>query len=83
MSETLVRAAEPHEPLDAEKVAYWYFRLNGFLQIENFVVHPRGRGGQRTDATCLPSGSRTVPNFCSTTLSRCPTMLLRFRSPVR
>ena len=36
-----------------EKVAYWYFRLNGFLQIENFVVHPPDRGGQRTDADIL------------------------------
>jgi hypothetical protein len=34
------------------KVAYWYFRLNGFLTMENFVVHPefRAGGGQRTDA---------------------------------
>lgn len=39
--------------LSPEKVAYWYFRLNGFLQIENFVVHPRGRGAQRTDADLL------------------------------
>lgn len=39
--------------LDPEKVAYWYFRLNGFLQIENFVVHPARRGGQRTDADLL------------------------------
>lgn len=39
--------------LSPEKVAYWYFRLNGFLQIENFVVHPGGRGGQRTDADLL------------------------------
>lgn len=39
--------------LDPEKVAYWYFRLNGFLQIENFVVHPVRRGGQRTDADLL------------------------------
>ncbi len=36
-----------------EKVAYWYFRLNGFLQIENFIVHPERRGGQRTDADLL------------------------------
>jgi hypothetical protein len=39
--------------LTPEKVAYWYFRLNGFLQIENFVVHPERRGGQRTDADLL------------------------------
>ncbi|MBF0268792.1 MAG: hypothetical protein HQL44_09375 [Alphaproteobacteria bacterium] len=41
------------ERLDPEKVAYWYFRLNGFLQIENFVVHPERRGSQRTDADLL------------------------------
>lgn len=39
--------------LSAEKVAYWYFRLNGFLQIENFVVHPKLYGGQRTDADLI------------------------------
>ena len=39
--------------LDPEKVAYWYFRLNGYLQIENFVIHPGRRGGQRTDADLL------------------------------
>lgn len=39
--------------LNPEKVAYWYFRLNGFFQIENFVVHPERRGGQRTDADLL------------------------------
>ncbi len=39
--------------LDPEKVAYWYFRLTGFLQIENFVIHPERRGGQRTDADLL------------------------------
>jgi hypothetical protein len=39
--------------LDPEKVAYWYFRLNGFFQIENFVVHPTSQGSQRTDADLL------------------------------
>lgn len=47
----------PHRPvpdrLNPEKVAYWYFRLNGFFQIENFVVHPERRGSQRTDADLL------------------------------
>jgi hypothetical protein len=37
------------DTLNCEKVAYWYFRLNGFLQIENFVIHNQ-RGSQRTDA---------------------------------
>ena len=39
--------------LSTEKAAYWYLRLNGFLQIENFVIHPGRRGGQRTDADLL------------------------------
>lgn len=39
--------------LKPEKVAYWYFRLNGFFQIENFVVHPPGKGSQRTDADLI------------------------------
>lgn len=39
--------------LSCEKVAYWYLRLNGFLQLENFYIHPRGRGGARTDADLL------------------------------
>ena len=51
MSQVPQRAAP--DRLDPEKVAYWYFRLNGFLQIENFVVHPERRGGQRTDADLL------------------------------
>lgn len=40
--------------LSTERVAYWYFRLNGFFQMENFIVHPeRRRGGQRTDADLI------------------------------
>jgi hypothetical protein len=35
----------------AAKIAYWYFRLNGFLSVENFVLHPEGRRqSQKTDA---------------------------------
>jgi hypothetical protein len=26
-----------------ERVAYWYMRLNGFLMVENFVLHREGR----------------------------------------
>ena len=47
----------PNQPrpfrMDPEKVAYWYLRLNGFLQIEDFYVHPGGRGSARTDADLL------------------------------
>lgn len=46
----------PHytpKPPSAEQIAYWYFRLNGFLLIENFYIHPLNRGGARTDADLL------------------------------
>ncbi len=46
--------------LDPEKVAYWYFCLNGFLQIENFVVHPERRGGQRVAG----NGAARMGNAC-------------------
>ena len=39
--------------LTPERVAYWYLRLNGFFQIENFVIHPERSGSQRTDADIL------------------------------
>ena len=39
--------------LDPEKVAYWYLRLNGFLQLENFYIHPASSGAARTDADLL------------------------------
>lgn len=35
--------------IDPEKLAYWYLRLNGFLTIENFVVHPDSGSQQRTE----------------------------------
>ena len=33
----------------AERLAYWYFRLNGFLTIENFILHDEARQQQRTE----------------------------------
>ena len=36
-----------------ERLAYWYFRLNGFLTTENFIVHPDEGRNQRTDADLL------------------------------
>jgi hypothetical protein len=39
------------EYVPATKIAYWYFRLNGFLGVENFVLHPEERKqSQKTDA---------------------------------
>ena len=36
--------------ITSEQLAYWYLRLNGFLTIQNFIVHPDRGSGQRTDA---------------------------------
>lgn len=35
------------------RLAYWYFRLNGFLILENFIVHDDTSANQRTDADIL------------------------------
>jgi len=39
--------------MNAEDVAYWFFRLNGCLTIRNFLVHPDIPGPQRTDADLI------------------------------
>lgn len=39
--------------IDAESLAYWFFRLNGFLTTVNFVVHPEQGSEQRTDVDIL------------------------------
>ena len=41
------------EKVEAEKLAYWYFRLNGFLTIPNFVVHDEWEEQQRTEVDIL------------------------------
>lgn len=42
-----------NEKINSEKLAYWYFRLNGFLTITNVIVHPDYGRGQRTDVDIL------------------------------
>lgn len=37
------------EQIKSENLAYWYLRLNGFLTIPNFIVHPEKGNLQRTD----------------------------------
>ena len=43
--------------LSSEKIVYWFFRLNGCLTIENFIIHPdfvdQQDVVQRTDADIL------------------------------
>jgi hypothetical protein len=33
-----------------ERLAYWYFRLNGFMTTENFLIHPETREHYGTEA---------------------------------
>ncbi len=40
-------------PSTPERLAYWYFRLNGFMTIENFVVHPERGSNVCTDVDIL------------------------------
>jgi len=39
--------------MNPERIAYWFFRLNGCATITNFVIHPDRRGSQRTDVDVL------------------------------
>lgn len=39
--------------INPEGLGYWFFRLNGFLSIVNFVVHAYRRGESGTDADIL------------------------------
>jgi len=39
--------------IQAEAPSYWYFRLNGFLTIPDFVVHPENRRDFGTDIDIL------------------------------
>ncbi|AAM23929.1 hypothetical protein M2349_001704 [Caldanaerobacter subterraneus subsp. tengcongensis MB4] len=36
----------------AEELTYWYFRLNGFFLLQNYVLHNIGQGEQRGTADC-------------------------------
>jgi hypothetical protein len=36
-----------------EQLALWYLRLNGYLTVPNFILHPGTPGSERTDADVL------------------------------
>lgn len=36
-----------------EQLALWYLRLNGYLTVANFILHPDTPGSERTDADIL------------------------------
>ncbi len=39
--------------MNAEKLAYLFFRLNGCFTFENFIVHPDKRGPQKTESDLI------------------------------
>jgi hypothetical protein len=39
--------------IKAEDLAYWFFRLNGFLLLNNFVIHAERKGTTGTDVDIL------------------------------
>lgn len=41
------------QSLNAEDIAYWFFRLNGCLNIVNFLVHHEHKGREGTDVDIL------------------------------
>lgn len=46
--------ANPQEVrLSPERLSYWYLRLNGFMLLENFIVHDETSAEQRTDADLI------------------------------
>jgi len=52
--------------INPEKLAYWYFRINGCFTITNFIIHPDQGRRQRTDvdimAIRLPYRSELLMN---------------------
>ncbi|MFC1836477.1 hypothetical protein ACFL2Q_17435 [Thermodesulfobacteriota bacterium] len=40
-------------PIKTERLAYWYFRLNGCATIENFIVHPEEGSAQETEVDII------------------------------
>ena len=46
--------ARPSSPTyEPEKIAYWFFRINGCLTITNFLVHHERRGHFSTEVDVL------------------------------
>jgi hypothetical protein len=44
-----MRRSSDRYRFEADRLAYWYLRLNGFLTIENFILHDEVGRQQRTD----------------------------------
>jgi len=63
-----------------ERLVYWYLRLNGFLTIENFLIHPEWGPKIRTDADILAvrfsqrSERLQMPMVDDPTVTNCSTL---------
>lgn len=57
---------ELRDPITTEKVAYWFFRLNGCLTIINFIVHPDliSPGEPRSQRTDVDILATRFPHRC-------------------
>lgn len=54
IEKSVTKSSSPKKPnITAEKLAYWFFRLNGCFTFENFVVHRDSRGSQLTDVDII------------------------------
>ena len=73
----MVQADRKPYTLNPEKVAYWYLRLNGFLQIEDFYVHPDGKGVREPMLTFWPFGFPIALNASTTILTTSWRMTIR------
>lgn len=49
----VVMPENPEFEFKSEKIAYWFFRLNGCLFLENFLVHHERRGREGTEIDML------------------------------
>jgi hypothetical protein len=47
------RRRPPDARISPERLAYWYLRLNGFLTLTNFIVHPDQGRNQETDVDVM------------------------------
>jgi hypothetical protein len=82
------------EYISAEAIAQWFFRLNGCLTIDNFVLHPESGGSARTEvdviALRLPYRQeldrRPMPDFPGLVRNDAPLLVfadVKYRGPCR
>lgn len=58
-----------------ERLAYWYFRLNGFMTIEDFAVHPDRGENPRTDVDILAARFKYRSENVETPMEDDPTII--------